>query len=337
MINQMQFNEPIDAKSALRTSSKRIVVVGSGGRLGSSLMNHLASRYQVIGLDRKQLDLTSASSIKAVLGGFDYDHLFLTAALTAVDYCETHADEAFAINAAAPGVIAAISAEKGAHVTYVSTDMVFDGMKSQPYLETDAPAPISVYGASKLEGELQVLSASAGNLVTRVSWVYGPGRPAFPEWIIDKACSEADLTLPCDKVCCPTSALDLIDWLDALVFGPTQGTASGIFHLCNSNPCTWQEWGQFCIDTARGLGFPVIAHEIGGVPVDSVSAFTARRPLDSSMCTGKFTAFTGVRTRDWRTSLHEFLANCESLGKHRPLLRQPQSLQPDIPKIFKSI
>ncbi len=323
MTNRMQLNEPVDATSTLHTSCQRVVVVGSGGRLGSSLMNHLSTRHQVIGLDRKQLDLTSSVSIKAVLGGIDYDYLFLTAALTAVDYCETHADEAFAVNAAAPGIIAAISAEKGAHVTYVSTDMVFDGMKSQPYLETDAPAPISVYGASKLEGELRVLSASAGNLVTRVSWVYGPGRPAFPEWIIDKACSETELTLPYDKVCCSTSVLDLIGWLDVLVFGPTQAAASGIFHLCNSNPCTWQEWGQFCIDTARGLGFPVVAREIGGVPVDSVTAFIARRPLDSSMSTEKFTAFTGVRTRDWKTALHVFLSNCESLGKHRPLLMQP--------------
>ena len=296
---------------------KKVVVVGSGGRLGKSLVSFLERNHQVTGFDRKQLDLGSPTLIEEALSDLNYDFLFLTGALTGVDYCETHEEEAFAVNAHGPGKIAEISAAKGAHVTYISTDMVFDGGKAGLYLESDEAKPISVYGASKLEGERRVLEASARNLVARVSWVFGPGRPAFPEWIIGQACAKADVTLPGDKIACPTYTLDLIEWLDALVFRQESGPASGIFHLCNSEPCFWRDWGQFCIDTARGAGFPVIAGEIQGIPVDSVAAFVAKRPVHSAMSTEEFSALTGIRPRKWTEALHEFLMRGESFATER--------------------
>lgn len=302
---------------------KNVVVVGAGGRLGSSLVRYLAPDHQVTAFDRKQLDLGSGGAIDEALGGLDYDHLFLTGALTAVDYCETHEKEAFAVNAAGPGRIAAISAGKGAHVTYISTDMVFGGSQPEPYVETDQPDPVSVYGASKLEGEAGVLGACDGNLVARVSWVFGPGRPAFPEWIIDKACSGPDLTLPGDKIACPTYTLDLIRWLASLVFERPDRPASGVFHLCNSTPCTWREWGQFCIDTAREAGFPVAAVNIEGVPVDSVRAFAAKRPRNSALSTEKFRVLTGVRPRDWTEAIREFVLQSDSFRKYKPLPQSP--------------
>jgi dTDP-4-dehydrorhamnose reductase len=288
-------------------SSKRVVVVGSGGRLGSCLAGKLRQRHQVTALGRADLDLARPDSITAALGPLDYELLVLTGALTAVDYCESHEREALAVNAEGPGRIAEISADKGAHVTYVSTDFVFDGLKPAPYVEDDDAYPISVYGATKLAGEERVLAASADNLVTRVSWVFGPGRAAFPEWIIRQACAGADLTLPGDKTGCPTYTLDLIEWMSALLFDLPDGPASGIYHLCNANPCTWRDWGQCCIDAARQAGAPVIAGEIRGVPVDSVAAFVAKRPLNSVLDTGKFTATTGIHPRAWQEALREFV------------------------------
>jgi dTDP-4-dehydrorhamnose reductase len=298
-------------------NKKKIVVVGAGGRLGGVLASFLEAGNDVVRLDRKQLDLSSDESIDQALGGLEYDHLFLTGALTAVDYCETHEDEAYAVNGAGPGKIAEISAAKGAHVTYISTDMVFGGSKAEPYLESDEPDPISVYGASKLEGERRVLAASPGSLVARVSWVYGPGRPAFPEWIIDKACAERNLTLPGDKICCPTYTMDLIEWLAALVLERPGGPASGVFHLCNSVPCSWRDWGQFSIDTAREQGFPVLVGQIEGVPVASVPAFVAKRPVNSAMDTGKFTAATGITPRPWKEALRDFVIQSPSFAKYR--------------------
>lgn len=298
--------------------SNCIVVVGSGGRLGTSLVDFLSVGHRVVALGRGELDLGSDASIKDALGNLDYSHLFLTGALTAVDYCETHVDEAYAVNAEGPGTIAGISAEKGAHVTYISTDMVFDGLKEGPYVESDTTNPISVYGASKLAGEERVLAASDRNLAVRVSWVFGPGRPAFPEWIIDQACLKRDLTLPGDKIACPTYTLDLVQWLGALVFGIGDGPASGVYHLCNSNPCAWKDWGQCCIDMARAAGLPVLAGKIAGIPVDSVAAFVAKRPVNSALDTGKFQSLTGIRPRSWQEALREAVAEIS-------LLRQQDS------------
>ena len=296
--------------------SKRIVVVGSGGRLGSSLANFLERNHIVTRFDRSQLDLTSAESIIRALEGIDYEILILTGALTAVDYCENHVSEAYAVNSSGPRLVAEISATKKAHVTYISTDMVFDGLKEMPYTEDDTPDPISIYGASKLEGESGVMSASKDNLVARVSWVFGPGRPAFPDWVIDKACSEYSVILPGDKIGCPTFSLDLIDWLSVLLFNNCTGPASGIFHLCNSSPCSWREWGYYCIDTARKAGLPVLARHIHGVSVHSVPAFLAKRPVNSAMDTAKFSKLTGIRPRDWREALRDYVIQNPSFNKY---------------------
>jgi dTDP-4-dehydrorhamnose reductase len=233
-----------------------------------------------------------------------------------VDYCEAHEDEAFAINARGTGQIAEIAARKGAHLTYVSTDMVFNGNKKEPYTEADATDPISVYGASKLRGEEYVLDASPRNLVIRISWLYGPGKAAFPEWIIEKACSDRDLALPGNKVCCPTYSVDLVEYMMALLSGSELGPAGGIFHLCNSEPCSWRDWGQVCIDIARNAGLPVVADVIDSVAVDSVKSFTAKRPLNSAMSTAKFSDFTGICPRSWKHAINEFLPTTDLFTKN---------------------
>ncbi len=299
---------------------KRIVIVGSSGRLGGLLVRSLSDRHQVTGLTRSQLDLGCRDSISKALEPLDYDLLVIAGALTGVDYCETHEAESYSINANGPGEIAKISAAKGAHVTYFSTDMVYDGSKRGLYHEDDATNPISVYGASKLKGEELVLEASSANLILRISWLYGPGRPAFPEWIIKKACAESHVTLPGEKMGCSTSSVDLLEWMRPLLLG-VNGPASGVFNLCNSEACSWRDWGQFCIDTAREAGLPVMADQIERVSLDSVAAFVAKRPVNSAMSTAKFTEQTGIAPRHWQEAIRSFLLKSD-------LFRESQLLQP---------
>lgn len=284
-----------------------IVVVGAAGRLGVSLVQALSAHNQVISLTREDLDLSSTTSIEAALDSLNYESLFIVGALTAVDFCEANEKQAFAINADGPGKIAEISAKKGAHVTYISTDFVYDGAKSSPYTEDDEALPISVYGASKLRGEENVLGESSKNLSVRVSWLYGLGKSAFPEWIIGKALAERDVTLPYDKIGCPTSCKDLVQALMLLSGVQSGNTASGVFNFCNPPSCTWQQWGQFCIDTAKDAGLPILCETIEGVPMDSVTAFVAKRPPNSGMDVGKFMKFSGLTTRTWREALRDHL------------------------------
>lgn len=301
----MWFDENYHRAVGVRDSS--VVVVGSGGRLGSLLAGQLSKRHRVIALDRSDLDLADEDSIRRVLGAIDYGWLFLTAALTDVDYCETHPREAYVINAEAAGIVAEVSAEKNAHMTYLSTDMVFDGSNAVPYRETDPPLPICVYGHTKHDGERRVLAASEGNLVTRVSWLFGPSRPGFPEWIVRQAASCECPALPEDKFARPTYTIDLVEWLESLVFGNADAPASGVVHLCNAGTCSWQEWGEACVDLARMNGMANLADKIRGITLAEVEAFVASRPLNSAMYTGKFSKLTGIRPRPWSEALRQFV------------------------------
>jgi len=132
---------------------KRVVIVGAGGRLGAALVREYTGAFDVVGFNHAQLDLGKPEDLRTTLGGLDFDALINTAAQTNVDRCETHQEEAFALNAQAPRVLAEICAAKRARFIHISTDYVFDGEKREPYTEEDAARPISVYGESKREGE----------------------------------------------------------------------------------------------------------------------------------------------------------------------------------------
>src|SRR5256714_13501151 len=132
---------------------KRIVIVGAGGRAGAALVRSWGKEFNVVGFNHAQLDLGKPDQILATLAGLEFDALINTAAQTNVDRCETHQEEAFALNADAPRVLAEICARKEARFIHISTDYVFDGQKRRPYIEEDEARPISVYGESKREGE----------------------------------------------------------------------------------------------------------------------------------------------------------------------------------------
>ena len=145
----------------------KLVIIGSGGRLGAALMRGYAAEAELLGFDHSQLDLASPEAIEQALGGLEFDTLINCAALTNVDRCETHPEEAFAVNAQAVGQIARICGRNRARCIHISTDYVFDGIKREPYIESDRPSPISVYGKSKRQGEEQLFESSEKNL----SWV----------------------------------------------------------------------------------------------------------------------------------------------------------------------
>lgn len=302
---------PPDAMVSLISSlpPSRLVIVGAGGRLGAALVKRYSPDHTVRGLTRDDLNLADPESICRTLEPLKYDKLILPGALTAVDYCEDHEDEAFAVNADGPKLIAEISLAKGAHVTYISTDFVFSGMYSKAYHETREAKPLSVYGASKLEGEENVLAVSGLNLVARLSWLFGPGKPAFPEWIIQQAMKQDKLSLPEEKTSSPTYTEDVVEYL-AILLGHDGEVepAGGIYHLSNSGQCTWQEWGQFCLDEAAAAGLPLKTRCVGANCLEDIAAFVAKRPENSVLDTSKFTQFAGFVPRSWQEAMRDHFA-----------------------------
>lgn len=287
---------------------KRIVVVGAAGRLGKAFVSRYQEEHDLLCLNHAALDLADPASIAAALKPLDYDLLILPGALTAVDYCETHEEEAFAVNSLGPKQVAEISAAKGAQVTYISTDFVFDGLSTGPYDEHATPNPLSVYGASKLEGEEHVLAASPDNLIVRVSWVYGPAKPAFPEWIIGQAMQQSALALPAEKIGTTTYTPDVAEHLRLLLGFEGGPVASGIFHLANTGVCTWQQWGQHCLDAAASRGLPLKTRRIDGNRLEDIKSFVASRPINSVLSSGKFQDFTGVTPRPWQEAMADHFA-----------------------------
>lgn len=307
----------------------RIVIAGAGGRLGAALAREYAGKYEVRGLGRDALDLGRPEQMQEVVDSIEFDLFINCAAQTNVDRCEREPEEAFAINARAPGLLGKICAAKGAQLLHISTDYVFAGDKTEPYTEEDEAKPISVYGQSKLEGEEAVLEASPGHLVVRVSWVFGPDRPSFVDWVIEQARTKESVAAIADKYSTPSYTLDLAQMLESLwnprvwsrsapgpeadgtggatSFGPRAGRLHGVFHLTNRGQCSWRDYGQWALECCRAEGIPLRARGVEASALAEMKQFVARRPVHSILATEKFERATGHMPRPWQEAVRDYV------------------------------
>jgi dTDP-4-dehydrorhamnose reductase len=282
----------------------KIAIVGANGRLGAALAREYRIDFEATGYERNQLDLGQLDRVRSALSEANFELLINCAALTNVDYCESHREEAFVVNAEAPRLLAEIANEKSAKLVHFSTDYVFDGRKMEPYVEEDKALPLSVYGESKLEGERRVLEVSSQHLVVRLSWVFGPDKPSFIDQIIQRARENDVVAAVADKFSAPTYTIDVANWLRLAI----DKNANGILHLANNGGCSWQEWAQYAIDVCRKLGLPLKAERVGAVSLADMKNFVAQRPVHTVLSTAKFTALTGVQPRHWREAVAEYIS-----------------------------
>ena len=282
----------------------KIAIVGANGRLGAALVREYQRDYEVTSYDRRQLDLGQLDRVRSALAGAKFELLINCAALTNVDYCESHRKQAFVVNAEAPRLLAEIANEKSAKLVHFSTDYVFDGKTTDSYIEEDKAVPLSVYGESKLEGERRVLDVSSQHLVVRLSWVFGPDKPSFIDQIVQRARESDVVTAVADKFSAPTYTIDVASWLRLAV----DKDANGILHLANNGGCSWQEWAQYAIDVCCSLGLPLKAERVGAVSLADMKNFVARRPVHTVLSSAKFTALTGVQPRHWREAVADYIS-----------------------------
>ena len=282
----------------------KIAIIGAKGRLGAALAREYGRSSEVTSFGHGQLDLGQLNRVQSALSDLKFELLFNCAALTNVDYCESHREEAFSINAEAPRLLSQIANEKSAKLIHFSTDYVFDGKKSDPYAEEDKAVPLSVYGESKLEGERRVLEVSSQHLVVRLSWVFGPDKPSFIDQIIQRARENETVTAVANKFSAPSYTVDVASWLRLAI----DENANGILHLANDGGCSWQEWAQYALDVCRGLGIPLKTERIGAVSLADMKNFIAQRPVNTVLSTAKFAALTGVQPRHWREAVAEYIS-----------------------------
>jgi dTDP-4-dehydrorhamnose reductase len=272
----------------------RILLTGCTGQVGSALERALAPLGEVIALDRRQLDLLSVGNeVQRAMP----DVIVNAAAYTAVDRAEREREAAFAVNAAGVGRIAHEARAMNALLVHFSTDFVFDGEKLGPYVETDAPNPINVYGLSKLEGERAVAASGCRHFIFRTSWVYAPRGRNFMHAILAAAKSKPELRVVSDQHGAPTSSLALATAVAGILAqsGPEK-RPSGVYHLCAAGETTWHGFAEAILG-ARGIATPVVAIRSEEYPA------AAKRPKNSRLDCAKAAATFGVALPDWREGL----------------------------------
>ena len=217
----------------------RILVTGARGQLGTELMALLGPQdhHEVLGLDLPEHDLTDRDHVLGVITGFRPEAVIHGAAFTAVDACEEQVETAYRVNCAATRFVADGARRVGAHVVYVSTDYVFDGTKPEPYVEWDRPNPQSVYGRTKLGGEMEI---DPGWTVARTSWVCGAHGANMVKTLLRLAGERDTLSFVDDQVGHPTFAGDLAAMLAKLAVERVPGT----FHTTNQGAVSWYGFAQ---------------------------------------------------------------------------------------------
>ena len=212
----------------------KLLITGASGQLGTDLvLSAQKSGHEVIAASHNDLDITDISQVGRVVGEANVDAIIHAAAWTAVDACESDSQKAMAVNRDGTANIVSVAREYGARVIYISTDYVFDGTKSTPYIESDLPNPQSVYGASKLAGEQQIDLTT--DQIVRISWVCGEHGANMVKTILRLAASNPTLTFVNDQIGSPTFTSDAAP---AIVELATSDSA-GIWHLTNQGSTSW--------------------------------------------------------------------------------------------------
>ena len=282
----------------------RIIITGTGGRLGAAVARHLRDRHRVIAWDRKAMDLRSPGQIEDHFGALAFDAVIHCAAVTSVDYCEQHPEEALAVNTDATARIARLCRERGARLVHVSTDYVYDGRSPGLRTESDPCAPLGAYARTKHAAELAVLEADARFVVARASWIFGPDRPGFVDSIIERAGKDSACGAIADKWSNPSYSLDLAENLEALVLNPA---AAGPVNLCNAGACTWLEYGQAALDLAHAAGVPLKCRTLAPQRCADMPGFLSPRPIHTAMDTTRLAALTGKPVRPWQEALADYI------------------------------
>jgi dTDP-4-dehydrorhamnose reductase len=278
----------------------RAIVLGSAGQLGRELVALLGDGLAWAG-DRDDIDVTDGQSTSALISQIRPRVVFNAAAWNRVDAAEAEPAAAFAVNAFAPLLLARACHAVGALLVHYSSDYVFDGTGSRPYREDDPPAPLGVYGASKLAGEHLVAAAAGEHLVIRTSGVLGRGGSeqkggSFVERIVSRARAGTPLRVVGDQVFAPTCASELAAASIALV----QAGARRLFHVTNTGTCSWHELACAALGVA-GLDVPV--ERIAS----SDLALPARRPAYSVLSCQRYLGAGLPPLRHWRDTLRECL------------------------------
>jgi dTDP-4-dehydrorhamnose reductase len=291
----------------------KILLFGKNGQVGWELQRSLAPLGELVALDARSNDycgdLTNLDGIAQTVRDLAPNVIVNAAAYTAVDKAESEMAHARLINALAPGILAQEAARSGALLVHYSTDYVFDGSGDLPWTETDLPAPLNVYGKTKLDGEAAIQAACDNYLIFRTSWVYAARGGNFAKTMLRLAAERDRLAVISDQIGAPTGADLIADTsshaIRAIMSNPM---LRGLYHLAASDHTSWHGYASFVIDFARrnGIVVKVVPDAIEAVP-SSAFPSAARRPYNSRLATLKLRDAFDLQLPHWQSGVTRML------------------------------
>ncbi len=286
---------PIPAK-------QRVLLFGADGMLGSAV----AERFKNARFEDKSFELIESTELECDITDKDETVLYVMsispqivincAGFTDVDGCETQTTLAYQVNSDGAANLAEACFNIGARLIHISTEYVFDGAKDTPYVETDELNPLSEYGKSKVSGEKAIARRLENSTIIRTSWLYGPNGGNFVNTILRLASERDEITMVSDQRGAPTYTVDLAQGIYQLC-GSEQ---TGIFHLVNSDYCTWYELAE------KALSLKGAKLEMRPIKTDQLDR-AAKRPLNCMLDCSKIERDAGIRLRAWQEALEDYL------------------------------
>ena len=281
-----------------------VLVTGANGQLGQSIQ-FIANQYpniQFIYTDYQELDITNFESCHTVFAKYKPQFCINTAAYTAVDKAESEAEKAHLINVIGPENLAKVCKEYNTILLHISTDFIFDGTSTQPYLETDIPNPKSVYGQTKLDGELAVQKNWEKHFIIRTSWVYSQFANNFMKTMLRLASERDSLSVVNDQIGTPTYAVDLAEVLMNIIQSSITNKPSpfGIYNFSNEGVCSWYDFAS-AIFHQKGISI-----DLQPIPTSAYPT-PAKRPSYSVLDKSKIKNTFNLKINDWKTSLNSCL------------------------------
>lgn len=281
----------------------RLALIGANGMLARQVNELAPAGYELHRFDLPDFDITDQAQVLAVMERLNPAVIINCAAYTNVDGAESEAALAMRINGFGPANLALAAKQLGATLVHISTDYVFDGTKTEPYLESDAVAPRSAYGRTKLAGERSIIESGLKSFyIVRTSWLYGPGGRNFVETIVRLATEREELRIVDDQIGSPTYTADLARAIFSLLSAGVQRAPYGIYHYANEGQASWYEFACAIVALMQQRSVPVKARRILPIRTDEYP-LPAQRPAYSVFSKDKFRGATGAVVPDWRESL----------------------------------
>ncbi|GAB2833896.1 SDR family oxidoreductase [Ferruginibacter profundus] len=284
-------------------TNKTILITGANGQLGKEfqVLATLYPQYHFLFVGRDVLAIEDFEAVKKYFAKNNIGYCINCAAYTAVDKAETESDAAFLVNATAVGNLAAVCATHNTQLIHISTDYVFDGTGKHPYKETDVTNPVSVYGASKLQGEQLALQNNPSAIIIRTSWVFSSFGNNFVKTMLRLMKEKESINVVADQWGCPTYAADLATVIMSIIDKHSlSGIPSQVFNYCNNGVINWH---QFAVAIKEFTGSTCIV-----TPIPSSQYPTpVKRPLYSALDTDLIKKTFGIAIPGWKESLKKCL------------------------------